>query len=389
MIKINILAPLLLFASVVFAQNTTTLDAALAAALQNSPTQKAAILEVQSKTLLEKNARKLPNPELNAESPTGEFYALGVSQSFEWPTVYGQQKKLAKAETALAQIGQRVGENELRFVVRTRYLEAQVADFRTKQLAARDSLYQNISTAATRQFDAGEIDFLQKTLAENEVGKARQARLVSEKMAVSARNQLSILTGLDDLGTLSPLETNLAANVSTDDLNKNPNVLREKQAAIVAEQQIEVVKSRALPNFSLGYLNQGPRSTPLDYRFRASVGIPLWVGQNRTAVRVAEAEAQAAHERADAQKQSIALELQRAQTAVDVARENVAYFQREALPRSRSLIGAATRLREAGQIDYVSFLRTLDEAFAIERDYTEQLEVFQLAHFQHLFLLGQ
>ncbi|HOY17621.1 MAG TPA: TolC family protein, partial [Haliscomenobacter sp.] len=106
----------------------TTPDAAVSAALRNHPLVKAATFEVQAKKYAEKTALKLPNPEVNAESPTGEFYALGVLQSFEFPTVYARQKQVAQAETALAQTGQRVSENDLRYTVRSLYLEVQVAE---------------------------------------------------------------------------------------------------------------------------------------------------------------------------------------------------------------------------------------------------------------------
>ena len=47
------------------------------------------------------------------------------------------------------------------------------------------------------------------------------------------------------------------------------------------------------------------------------------------------------------------------------------------------------RLREAGQMDYVTFLRTLDEAYAIQRDYAAQMQTFETARIQLLYLSGQ
>lgn len=52
------------------------------------------------------------------------------------------------------------------------------------------------------QFAGGGIDFLQKTLAENEAGQVRQERLTAEQTAVALRNQLTTLTGLANLGML-------------------------------------------------------------------------------------------------------------------------------------------------------------------------------------------
>ncbi len=366
----------------------TTPEAAIQAALQNHPLTKAAAFDVQAKKFGEKAAFNLPNPEVNAESPTGEFYAVGVLQSFEFPTVYTRQKQVAKAQTALAQAGQLVSENDLRYTVHSLYLEAQIAEYLAQQWEERDSLYQIIAATVGRQFTGGEIDFLQKTLAENEAGQVRQERLAAEQTAAALRSQLATLTGLADLGQLVPLSADTLGLISVADVSTNPTIVYERQVAQVAERQISLAKSRALPNFSLGYLNQGARSTPTEYRFRASVGIPLWLGQYRAGTNASKAENQAALARAEAQGQSIALELGRVRTEVTIAIERVKYHQREALPRSRSLIDAANRMREAGQVDYITFLRTLDQAYSIQRAFADQLQTLNVAQLRLRYLGG-
>ena len=367
----------------------TTPDDAVRAALDNHPLTKAAAFEVQAKKHAEKTALNLPNPEVNAESPTGEFYAVGVLQSFEFPTVYARQKQVAKAETALAQAGQRVSENDLRYTVRTLYLEAQTAAYQSRQWAQRDSLYQTIVATATRQFAAGEIDFLQKTLTENEAGNVHQERLAAEQKAAMLLLQLATFAGMSDVGALLPLRADTSGWTGTAGVGGNPSVLYGQQTVQVAGEQIRLAKSRALPNFSLGYLNQGVRSTPVDYRFRASVGVPLWVGQYRAGARVAEAESQVAVARAEAQSQALALELQRVRAEAENILRQLRYYEQEALPRGRALITASLRMREAGQTDYVAFLRMLDEAYAIQREYSTQLQAFETARIQMQYLTGQ
>jgi outer membrane protein, heavy metal efflux system len=367
----------------------TTPEDAVRAALLNHPLAKASAFDVQAKKYSEKSALNLPNPEINAESPTGEFYAVGILQSFEFPTVYARQKQVARAETALAQAGQRVGENELRYRARALYLAVQVAEHQSRQWAQRDSFYHAIAAAAGRQFAAGEIDFLQKTLAENEAGKVRQERLSAERSVVALRSQMVAFTGLDELGAFLPLRADTAALVSMPGTADNPAVAFEQQATQVAEKQIGLAQSRALPNFSFGYLNQGARNTPLDYRFRATVGIPLWAGQYRAGKQAAQSAAEAAQSRAAAQMQAVELELESVQTEARAALEQVRYHEREALPRSLALIATATRLREAGQLDYVAFLRTLDEAFDIPRAYAAQIRVLNEAVLKLRYLAGQ
>ena len=377
------------FTKGIIGQNLLHPDAAGASALQTHPVIRAAAFEVTAKKSAQKAAFNLPNPEINAESPTGEFYAVGVLQSFEFPTVYGRQKQVAKAETGLTQAGQRMSENELRYQVRSLYLETQVAEFQSRQWAERDSLYAVIASTAARQFSAGEIDFLQKTWAENEAGKVHQERIAADQNLSVLRQNLSTLTGLADLGTLLPLVPDTLSLDSDFDLSGSPTIEYAAQTAKVAERQVDLAKSRALPNFSVGYLNQGPRNTPMDYRFRASMGIPLWAGQYSASAKAAKAETQAAVARTQAQSQAVLLESQRARTRFTNALAMVQYQEKEALPRGQSMIDAAMRLQASGQVDYVTFLRTLDEAFSIRRDYVEQLSALNSARISLRYLLGQ
>lgn len=380
-----------LLANVAFGQNIITPEAAVQAVLQNHPLTKAAAFEVKAKQYGEKAAINIPNPEINTESPTGEFYTVGVQQSFEFPTVYTRQRQVAKAETALAKAGQRMNENELRYTTRLRYLETQVAEYKAEQWRARDTMYQQIAATAIRQFAAGEIDFLQKTMMENEAGIVHQERLAAEQTSTKLRLHLKKITGFEDLGNLAPLRFDTLEELFLPDGERlvNPSVAYQQQAAQVAEKQSGLAKIRALPNFSLGYINQGARSTPLDYRFRASIGVPLWAGQYRAAQKIARSENQAAIARVEAEAQTIALETQSAVTEALTAWSKLLYHEREALPRSRSLTAAANRMREAGQIDYITFLRVLDEAFAIQLEYAEQLAALGAARFRVQYLSGK
>lgn len=364
-----------------------TPDDAIRSAMATHPTAKAAALGVQAKTFSEKSALNLPNPEVNMESPTGEFYAVGVLQSFEFPTVYVRQKQVAKAETALARAAQKVTENDLRYNVRVLYLEAQAGLFVKQQWFSRDSLYRLIAAASQRQFDAGEIDFLQKTLVENEVSQVHEEWRASEQTAATALDLLAGYAGVSSQPTLQPLQAD-SMILAAPEMN-NPAVAYEQQAVQLAENQVSLEKSRALPNFSIGYLNQGPRNTPLDYRFRASVGIPLWVGQYKAGANAARAESEAAAARANAQTQAVMLQYERTATELLNAYRKVQYYEKEALPRSRTIISTALRLREAGQTDYVTFLRTLDEAYSIQRDYAAELQRAETARIQLLYLSGQ
>jgi outer membrane protein, heavy metal efflux system len=388
MLKIKFIGVLMGMAIGLSAQMTR--DQAVQLALQNHPQTRAAALEVEANRRAERAARGLTNPELNAESPTGEFYTVGVLQSFDFPTVYRERRQVAQAETQLAQTAQKMTDAELRYAVRNQFLETQVADYQMYLAQRRDSIFQKIGAAATQQFAAGDIDFLQKTVVENQSATARQARLSSQVSAGSQRTQLGMWLQQAEVGPLEPLRADtLGLTTTLLGPTASPLVAYERQSAQVAQQAAELARSSNLPNFSVGYLNQGPRTTPYDLRFRATVGVPLWVGQNRATRQSAQLAAEAANQRVSAAERAAQLEALAAQTEAVAALSQVRYFEREGLPRSRTLIDTATRLRAAGQIDYPTFLRTLDEAFFIENEYVTQLKSLNAAVIRLQFLAGQ
>ena len=106
--------PVLLFANTLHAQ-TLTLQQALDAALQHHPAAKSASLQAQQQRQLLPAATALADPVLTAESPTGNFYTLGVTQSFSMPGVYRREKALQQAHIGQAESAVAVAQQEIKF----------------------------------------------------------------------------------------------------------------------------------------------------------------------------------------------------------------------------------------------------------------------------------
>jgi outer membrane protein, heavy metal efflux system len=367
-----------------------TVETAISTALKNHPLSSAAALEVQAKQQKERGTFTLPSPEINTESPTADFYTIGLTQSFEFPTIYKHQKNVAKAETALAEASQLITANDLRFNVRSLYLAAQVAAYQNQQIATRDSVYQAMLVAVLREFANGEIDFLQKTYVEIEAGKIHQERLISDQNAVLHLQQLGQYIGLVEpyALTLMPLQDEWLITPINNQWKNNPTLAYQLSESQVAQQQIELAKAKALPTFSIGYLNQGYRDSPLENRFKASISVPLWRKQYRAGIASAQTMIQAQRAQTDAKSQALSMASQRTLAAATTAIAQLNYHKDEALPRSQALIAAATRLREAGEIDYITFLKTLDQAYATQRDYADHWQAFYTAQVQLLYLAG-
>lgn len=240
-----------------FAQTVLTADEAVAAALKNSPAIKASGLVVRQNELLVRSARNIPNLDLTIDSPSGTFYTLGVQQNFRFPTVYIQQAKLQKQQIILAQKEKIVTENDLKYRIRTAYLNMQYADAYLKQLQSQDSIYAQIAIAAKRNYDVGTIDKLALIFAETQAADLRnQVAMATQELMVS-KGQLSFFTNIPNFNVSQLIVTSNAA-LSVDPA-QNPLIEAAKQVELINQKTIEVEKANALPGFMAGYYNQGSR----------------------------------------------------------------------------------------------------------------------------------
>jgi outer membrane protein TolC len=363
-----------------FCQKQISEDEALSLTLKNSAVLNASSLEVIQSRQLQKTAYNFDNPEIMMESPTGEFQTLGVTQSLAFPTVYIKQFQLSKEQTALAKTGQKITENDLKYQIRSLYLSLQYAELLFKQYSLQDSIFKQINVSAQRQFEAGQIDFLEKTVAETQYGEIHNQMVQAEADLQVLRVQLQTYTGLKEPVTAVALKKAEAAiNISivkndSSAIQNNPSFLYSKQQQTIGRKTLSLERNKFLPGFTFGYLNQAARSTPIDMRFRAGVNIPLWFWQYTGSISAAKTGLKISEQRLLAKQQSLSLEMQRAQGDFLKYDQALKYYETTGLKQTDAIISASTRFFESGERDYVSYLRNLNEAYLIKLRYAETLK---------------
>ena len=116
--------------------------------------------------------------------------------------------------------------------------------------------------------------------------------------------------------------------------------------------------------------------------------VPIWQGQYKSRIKAAQTGFEIAQERTNAQKQSISVDLQQALGDNQKHKQALDYYETKGLKQSEEIITTATRLFKAGQNDYVSFLRTLNDAYTIRQRYIEALRNYNQTQLNINYLLG-
>lgn len=384
-----LLLSLLIWADKVYGQTISEAEY-LQRALATSPAADAARLETERNQRLEGTAYAIPDPTINTESPTGEFYAVGVLQSFRLPGYYQKQRGVLRSQTGVTQAQAALTQTEVLLRARQLYLASQYYQALDSMLRFQDSLYRSISTATTRLRQAGQLDGLQAGFAATQAEEVSVARISNASALASSLEQMRVFAGLPATVRVRSITSVDTVSIGTIvSQHQAPSVVIADRQFNLAQSQIRLEQARFKPSFTVGYLNQGPRETPQNLRYRASLDIPLWTRQYRSSISAARIGEQAARRNLDAQRLAFQVDSSLLVSTRMRTLESIRRYQRVLIPQSNNIISMATRLRAAGQVDVINHLRTVNEAFGIKLRYLELLRTLRETYINSLVLQGQ
>jgi cobalt-zinc-cadmium efflux system outer membrane protein len=378
------------------AQIVLTEQQVLDSAVKASPLVISAELRVKQSRQLQKTTYNFSNPDLIAESPTGDFYAIGVLQSVNFPTYYLKQGQLLKQQTILSEKEREITQNDVKRFIRNLYLDLQFSQALSLSLRAQDSLFAKISQSAARQFEAGQIDYLAKMFAQAQYGEVHSKFVQSEADVRRAQNQLQFYASLHQPMQVTPIKKNnhnsrVGIVVSQDSLliSSAPSVQFWQQQQVVSRKSLQLEKQKALPGLVVGYLNQGPKSTPANYRFRVGITVPVWFWQYSGNIRAARTGLLITDQKMLAQRQSFISEFGLASYDHAKFDATLNYYENQGLNQADEIIKTSGRLFDSGQIDHITLLRNMNDAFNIKIQYLETLRKFNQSVIDIQYLTGK
>ena len=378
----------------VFSQTVLTVEEAVEKAISTNRNVVAASQTITQQKQLVKSAINIPNPEFFWESPTGSFNTGSITQSIEFPTVYGKQVQLQKQQVTIAEKEKIRTQSEIAYQVRLLYLAIQYTERLQKELFVQDSVYDQLQKAAMRQFDAGQIDYLQKAFSENEYGEIHNQYEQTSTTLSALLVQLQFLTGMNEALKTTMLEPSSLPEgsfLSTDSLTflQNPSIELLKEEIIANRKNVALQKNKALPGLAAGYFNQGERNTPTSLRFRFGVTIPIWFWQYKSNIQAAKTGVLVSEEKVKGFQQQLNFELLQAKNEMRTNFQSYTYYQKTGLPKANEIIATAKRFFESGEIDYINYLRNINTAYQSRLKYIETINNLNHSIITINFLTGK
>ena len=360
----------LLFSVNVYSQKILQLQTVIDSSLVNNPSVKAANAAVQQQQHLVKSAINLPSPEILLQNPTGNFYTIGAQQSFDFPTVYSSQKKVQKENVKLAEIAKTRSSADLKYQISILYSELRFEQQSLQLLQQQDSIYSVIATNADRSFKAGTIDYIQSSFAKLQAGQVKTNLFVAQANYNSILQSIKTISGIkaDFLADTNEVETLLKTDASID---QNTNLLFAKQEIIISEKRLKLERQKLLPGFNIGFINAGEKDTPFKNQLFAGLRIPLWFWQYKGNINAAKSQIEVSKFNSQNEILKTTVELQSAQSKNAAYKKALDFYKSDASKLASSLIDASNRFYKSGNYSITEYLRNLNDAANIQKNYLE------------------
>ncbi|MBS1688688.1 MAG: CusA/CzcA family heavy metal efflux RND transporter, partial [Bacteroidetes bacterium] len=402
-------AILLVIAATVFVpgkswgQKPISLQNAIDTALKNNLLVKNERLKVQYQQMLIGTGAQIPQANVFVDAgQINSVYTdtrLGISQSFNFPTVYQKQKDLLRQEWKSSALTVVLKEADLKRQVQQSFCSFFYLYQKRQLLSYADSVYRSVYTKAQLRLERGESNILEKTSAEALLSQVELQLNQLKQDSALLQLQFQLLLNTTTAYVPAEQEYKLSLAVALPDtsiLKEHPRMQIIAQQRELASAAIRLERSRFLPDFSIGYANSSMKGLGADdkyygtaYRFntfQVGVGVPIFSGSQLAKVKSAKLNGQIAAANYFAGLQTIQADYQAALARYYKCSEVVSAFESRYLNNAALIIQTANRQLAAGTINYLEWAQVTNQAITIKNEYADAIRNLNEAIIQVNFL---
>ncbi|HET9569904.1 MAG TPA: CusA/CzcA family heavy metal efflux RND transporter [Bacteroidales bacterium] len=326
---------------------------------------------------------------------------LTISQSFAFPTVYINQRKLANSKIKSSEWQQKVSQLEIATQVKQLYWQlAYLHSLKTLQLE-QDRLFGGFVKVAEWRAEAGETGSLEKMTARSQAQEIKnQFRNTNSDIAVCQHKLQTLLNSSQPVSTADTVLIPLSFTPSAEAIAQHPSLGLAHQEVAVAATEKKLERSRMLPDLSIGYFSQTIDGT-LDangiafrngYRFngiQAGISLPLWAAPNIARIKAAGISEAMARTNSENFSKSLSSSYEELLQEFTTLKSSVAYYEQQAVPEALMIVDHSTRNYQTGNLSYLDYVLSLGRAYDIRKNYLEALNGLNQTIIQLQYLTGQ
>ncbi len=371
-----------------------TLNEAVAIAAENNPSIKAATFEVEKQQNLKKSAFDLEKTAISYTrgqiNAVQQDYQWNISQDFKFPTVYGTQSKLQKEIVDLSKASLLMQKNRLERDVRAVYMQLQFAKNKFLLIEELENEFKNFAVIAKKRYDTGETNLIEKMSAQ---GKREEIRLLKSEAQLDVENlrkQLQLLINVEDAITIAEMTvTKISFDASAGVKNESPFLKLQEQTVNVSKREHQLEMAKFLPDISAGYFNQKIEGIKNFTGFQIGVKVPLFFWSQKGQTQAAKKNMQIAKMNYEQTKLDLNSTIATTIQEYEKHKASLEYYETAGLQLADKLFFSTNTAYKEGEVGYVEYIATLEQAVKIKRDYLERLNLYNQSINEINYLTGK
>ncbi len=313
----------------------------------------------------------------------------GISQSIQFPTVYGAQQKVMQGKTKLVTDQYALDKRMVTKEVSKSYYEIVYWQQMFQNYTYLDSLYSSFEYAASRKFEQGESNYLEKLTAETkkkEVSlKLNQIKESIEKSTVQLNQwlQSDTIFSVDEVEferiTLTPLN-----------IQNHPALIYYKDAMELSAQQVALEKQKLLPDLHASIFRGINNGTGVQSYsgFQVGLAVPIWFGSHKSKIAAAKIDTNILEYESDNYKAQLDSRYNALQSDLRQFEEGLNYYETTGNKLAEETLLHAMMAFQNGEINFLQYIQLLDNAKSIETNYLSTLFQYNMTVLEVNYLMN-
>lgn len=302
---------------------------------------------------------------------------LGISQSLQFPTVYGAQRKVEKQKVALTTQQYRLNERIVTKEVNSAYYNVVYSNNLVKQYVYLDSLYGQFARAAKKRYDVGETNLLEKLTAETKQKEIAIALSQAREDVSKAYTMLNQWVQTDSTITVSE-DVLPRLELKEFSLTDHPGLMYYTSAENLAKSSLSLERQKLLPDLQLSVFqgtNNGVDAGNYN-GFQVGIAVPLWFGAHKSKINAAKTETLIIANEFENYKIQLQSKYDALLSDLKKFQETIEYYESTGRDLSKQLTTTASKAFQNGEIDFLQYVQLLESAKNIEINYLQNLNKY-------------
>ncbi len=301
---------------------------------------------------------------------------FGIQQNFLFPTLYFAGKKVNKANYKMEEISYTLKRTVIEREVSSAYYRLLYEREKLGVYKYLDSIYEKFSYAASRKFETGETNYLEKITARSKQINLQTLYNQAKEDVLSAESNLRRIVQTEEEFTArnEPLQR---IELKEQDLNNHTGLQYYENKKLFFEAKNSYAKQQYLPDISLEYFigtNSGLGRNINGYQI--GLKIPILFSGNVSKVKTSKIDREIINKEADDYEIRIREKYVQLTTRLKKYEEALRYYDNEGQLLSKEIIKTAGMNYRNGEIDFFQYIQSVENAYGIVLFYLENLNKY-------------